>query len=83
MGCGIARRTQSPAVPTTLQAKTIRAHDEAEERGDEAYLDPETRLYVMTATALRARGVCCGSGCRHCPYSLEEQRAAGRPTIGR
>ncbi|MGB5521228.1 MAG: DUF5522 domain-containing protein [Polyangiales bacterium] len=70
-------------MPDTLSPQITRAHDEAVERGDAGYLDPETRLYVMTATALRARGHCCGSGCRHCPYSPNEQRAAGRPTIGR
>lgn len=57
------------------------AHQEAIERGDDGYLDPDTGLFVMTANALRAQGTCCGSGCRHCPYSVEAQKAAGRPTI--
>jgi len=52
-------------------------------RGEEGYLDPTTGLYVMTADTLRARGKCCGSGCRHCPYPADEQRAAGRPIIRR
>ncbi|MDH3652655.1 MAG: DUF5522 domain-containing protein [Myxococcales bacterium] len=70
-------------MPDALSQEILRAHEEAADRGDEGYLDPETGLYVMTATALRARASCCGSGCRHCPYSPEEQRTAGRPTIRR
>ncbi|MBT8481866.1 MAG: hypothetical protein HKP36_09785 [Myxococcales bacterium] len=81
--CETRRRTQSAAVPPTLSPQVLQAHDEAELRGDPGYLDPETGLFVLTATALRRQGACCGSGCRHCPYSAEEQRAAGRPTIGR
>ena len=29
----------------------------------------ENGYWVFTAAYLRARGYCCGSGCRHCPYS--------------
>ena len=54
------------------------AHAEAEARGQDGYFDPDTGLFVMTASALAARGACCGSGCRHCPYPPEEQRRAGR-----
>jgi hypothetical protein len=32
------------------------------------YLDPVTGLSVLTAGYLAARGSCCDSGCRHCPY---------------
>ena len=32
------------------------------------YSDPETGHFVFTAKYLAERGVCCGSGCRHCPY---------------
>lgn len=38
------------------------------ESGEPGYVDPDTGLFVMTAAALLARGECCGSGCRHCPY---------------
>jgi len=31
---------------------------------------------VFTAEYLRRRGYCCGSGCRHCPYSKQEQEDA-------
>lgn len=32
------------------------------------YTDPETGFLVFTAHYLAARGFCCDSGCRHCPY---------------
>ena len=32
------------------------------------YIDPETGFMVFTAHYLAARGFCCDSGCRHCPY---------------
>jgi hypothetical protein len=54
-------------------------HERAVEAGETFYVDPETGYLVMTAPALKSRGECCGSGCRHCPYSSEEQRRAGRP----
>jgi hypothetical protein len=44
--------------------------------GDPMYEDPLTGLWVMTETSLRARGWCCGNGCRHCPY---DERA---PAVG-
>jgi hypothetical protein len=43
-------------------------HDAAVEAGEPGYIDPETGLFVLTAAYLAARGECCGSGCRHCPY---------------
>jgi hypothetical protein len=70
-------------VPDTLSRQILEAHRDAMKRGEQGYLDPQTGLFVMTEVTLRARGKCCGSGCRHCPYSAAEQRAAGRPTIGR
>ena len=44
------------------------AHEQATLRGSPTYRDPATGYEVMTAVALEARGECCGSGCRHCPY---------------
>lgn len=29
---------------------------------------------VFTAEFLRARGYCCGNGCRHCPYNPKHER---------
>jgi hypothetical protein len=45
-----------------------RAHAAAFAAGEPGYLDPETGYFVFTAAALLAKGECCGSGCRHCPY---------------
>jgi hypothetical protein len=47
------------------------AHDAAVAAGEPGYLDPRTGLFVFTAATLRARGTCCGSGCRHCPYRTD------------
>jgi hypothetical protein len=61
--------------PTPEQLKL---HDEAVARGQMNYLDPETGYLVFTSLMLTRAGNCCGSGCRHCPWPLEEQRRAGR-----
>ena len=44
------------------------AHDRAVREGEDGYVDPDTGLFVFTAAYLTARGTCCDSGCRHCPY---------------
>ena len=51
------------------------AHEEARRRGEPAYVDPATGLLVFTERYHQARGWCCGSGCRHCPWAddLEEE----------
>ncbi len=56
----------SPDDPSYLDI--IRAHTEALEAGADSYLDPRSRLTVLTAGFLARRGYCCESGCRHCPY---------------
>lgn len=56
-----------------------RAHAAAQAQKQQLYRDPTTGNWVMTAGYLAERGYCCGNGCRHCPYSAEEQRRAGRP----
>ncbi len=48
------------------------AHHRATAAGEPGYLDPDTGFFVFTAAALTARGECCGSGCRHCPYPLPQ-----------
>jgi hypothetical protein len=53
------------------EAAIARAHDAAVAAGEEGYLDPETGYFVFTAATLAARGTCCDSGCRHCPYPKE------------
>jgi len=57
-----------------------RRHDEATKNGEPGYIDPATGFMVFTRKALLARGVCCGCGCRHCPYhhqSVEFEARAG------
>ena len=44
-------------------------HNLACEQGELMYTDPETGYAVFTKIAHQKRGKCCGSGCRHCPYS--------------
>ena len=39
--------------------------------GEDFYF--ENGLMVLTARFLARRGYCCGNGCRHCPYSNEDQ----------
>lgn len=48
--------------------RVMAAHDAACAAGRVGYLDPGTRLFVLTVDELWARGSCCDSGCRHCPY---------------
>ena len=70
-----------PNPPEDEATIAARAHAAAIAHGDETYVDPVTGYFVLTEATLRARGTCCGSGCRHCPYSEAEQRAAGRPSL--
>lgn len=46
-------------------------HDLACKQGELSYTDPATGYAVFTKIAHEKRGKCCGSGCRHCPYSHE------------
>ncbi len=48
--------------------RVLAAHRAALATGEDGYLDPATGLFVLTAAYLAARGTCCDSGCRHCPY---------------
>jgi Family of unknown function (DUF5522) len=50
------------------RAEILAAHRDAIAAGEAGYLDPATGLFVFTATYLTARGTCCDSECRHCPY---------------
>jgi Family of unknown function (DUF5522) len=56
----------SPAHPAYREI--LDAHSAARRNGSASYVDPFTGLMVMTAAFLEARGTCCQSGCRHCPY---------------
>ena len=46
----------------------LTAHRDSIRHGDDGYVDPATGLFVFTAAYLAARGACCDSVCRHCPY---------------
>jgi len=56
-----------PTISVTLPAYHT-LHESACARGEKTYIDPETGFMVFTRIAHLARGKCCGSGCRHCPY---------------
>lgn len=60
-----------------LDPRIVAAHDRADAKGQDGYIDPLTGYFVMTAGNLRRRGSCCGNGCRHCPYT-KETGAIGR-----
>jgi hypothetical protein len=49
-------------------------HSAACERGEEQYVDPATGYLVFTELKHLARGHCCGSGCRHCPYRKKREQ---------
>jgi hypothetical protein len=51
-----------------LPEEVVAAHARAVADGRGTYRDPATGFDVFTAEHLRARGRCCASGCRHCPY---------------
>jgi hypothetical protein len=36
--------------------------------GEPMYRDPSSGLMVLTVATHLARGSCCESGCRHCPF---------------
>lgn len=36
----------------------------------------ENGLMVLTAHFLLKRGYCCGNGCRHCPYTKEQDNCS-------
>ncbi|CAN5862863.1 hypothetical protein BH24ACT3_BH24ACT3_04750 [soil metagenome] len=63
-----AKVTSVPAGPPADRRAILAAHASAMERGDDGYLDPVNGLFVFTAAYLLARGACCDTGCRHCPY---------------
>lgn len=65
--------------PMTVDFKSL--HQIACLKEESGYLDPKTGLFVLTSFYLEQQESCCGSGCRHCPYSAIEQREAGREGV--
>ena len=53
-------------------AAIIATHEQAVALGATTYSDPSSGLTVLTVAAHLARGACCDSGCRHCPYVVSE-----------
>ena len=45
--------------------------------GEDFYF--EGPYMVFTEKFLRARGYCCESGCRHCPWGFRKERRADVP----
>lgn len=54
------------------------AHGAALAEGRHHYADPATGYLVFTEHAHLARGTCCGSGCRHCPFERTSTRRPSR-----
>jgi hypothetical protein len=50
------------------RSEILARHRAAVHADEPGYLDPDTGLFVFTAAYHLARGTCCDSGCRHCPY---------------
>ena len=46
---------------------------------DEFYL--ENGKFVLTERYHRRRGICCGNGCRHCPFEHENVPPATRQRV--
>ena len=53
-------------------------HADAVKRGETTYIDPDSGFMVFTSLGLKARGRCCGAGCRHCPFEHEAVPLARR-----
>ena len=56
-------------------------HRVAVTRGERSYIDPRSGYTVFTQLAALKRGKCCGSGCRHCPYSHDRVPAARKARL--
>ncbi|KAI2504767.1 Diphthamide synthase [Fragilaria crotonensis] len=65
------RRRDVPDVEDLGCVLYAQIHKEACLRGEHQYKDPTSGYNVFTEIAHKARGKCCGSGCRHCPYNHE------------
>ncbi|MBX7138086.1 MAG: hypothetical protein K1X83_08890 [Oligoflexia bacterium] len=66
------KRASSMDSEETYKALYLKLHEEACKRQERSYSDPKTGFIVLTAVEHRARGYCCESGCRHCPYKNEQ-----------
>jgi hypothetical protein len=46
---------------------------------DEDYYVNDDGFFVFTKEYLLARGYCCESGCRHCPYGFKKKGGKEEP----
>lgn len=60
--------TKRMPLTTPQREERLAAHQAAMDAGLDGYSDPVNGMFVMTAAALAAKGFCCDSGCRHCPF---------------
>ena len=60
-------------------ARILAAHEAALRSGAPGYVDPVSGFLVFTAAELWARGTCCDTGCRHCPYEDGPRGPRGLP----
>jgi hypothetical protein len=77
-GVGSAEGPTRAPIPAAAQA----AHDEAVSVGASTYIDPGSGYSVLTEETLRARQICCGNGCRHCPYGEVDRTGPSRRSGG-
>jgi len=61
----------------------MQLHDAACARGEHSYIDPATGYTVFTRLEHLARGECCGSACRHCPFDYANVEPALRARLQR
>ena len=66
-------------MPSDTHTKIWEEHERACAGGQATYRDPATGYQVMTRVGLLARGQCCGSGCRHCPFAHAQVPSERRP----
>lgn len=64
-------RAETLALPrlAQLSPEIEEIHIVACEAGNAGYTDPASGAFVFTSLAHLRRGKCCGSKCRHCPFS--------------
>lgn len=63
--------------PDTQRPYWVELHEAACARGAQSYIDPRTGYLVFTRRKHEARGYCCKSGCRHCPYGFTDASKEG------
>ena len=75
----VCRRAERRVIAVKQIRKEI--HKQACDQGNHTYIDPNTGLTVFTSVSHRARGTCCGCGCRHCPFKTSCDTKCGTPSI--